>query len=152
MAETPDMAPWHRLGEELRRRREEDMPPRYANLTLFASERGINHRLAWNLEHGAKASYRRDSIRKAEIAYQLSRGYIDTFIAGGELPQQPERVPRPPDEDGFTRPAYSDTWLEELAQTLEKDPNLPQRDVDGLVRLAAAARQPGATGQQRRGA
>src|SRR5207253_3737222 len=83
---------WKRLGEMLERRRVE-LDTRYRNLTLFAAERGIDYRLAWDAEHGARSNYRRPTLRAIEVAYGLPPGAIDDFLASAAPAASGERPP-----------------------------------------------------------
>src|SRR5580700_4992576 len=59
MSEMPDAVTWQQLGEMLRRCRE-DLEPRYAGrggLTRFAEERGLNRRVAWDIENAKRDNY-----------------------------------------------------------------------------------------------
>lgn len=77
-----DASAWRRLGETLRRCRE-DLDPRYAargGLTLFAEERGINRRVAWDIEEAKRDNYTRATRREVEIAYGLPVRTIDDLL------------------------------------------------------------------------
>jgi hypothetical protein len=82
MTSTPDPA-WLRLGELLQRRRAE-IDTRYTNLALFAEERGIAYRVAWDIEHGRRENFRTPTKRAIEVAYHWPAGTIDRVLAGGE--------------------------------------------------------------------
>lgn len=93
---------WKRVGELLQGRRV-DMDTRYRNLHVFAAEREINYRLAWDLEAGARTNYRQPTLRAAEVAYGLRPGSVDTALSGGDLmpadefsPRNPQHPARPP--------------------------------------------------------
>jgi hypothetical protein len=58
---------WDRLGKLLEQRRVE-MNPRYRDLTLFAQERGLNWRLAWDIEKNRRTSYRDLTLSAIESA------------------------------------------------------------------------------------
>ena len=83
MSASADTAGWKRVGELLEQRRVE-IDTRYANLRLFAEERGIDYRLAWDLEHGARANYRRPTLTAAEVSYAWRPGSTRLVLAGGE--------------------------------------------------------------------
>lgn len=79
----PEAAVWRQLGEMLLRARE-DLDPRYAGrrgLTLFANERGINRRVAWDIENAKRDNYSRAMLRDIESAYGLERRAISDFLA-----------------------------------------------------------------------
>jgi hypothetical protein len=80
---------WEQLGVDLESARVE-LDPRYANLSLFAEERGIDYRLAWDIEHGRRTNYRRPTLRAIEVAYGLETAAIDTYLRdGGRLQVRP---------------------------------------------------------------
>ena len=115
MTQMPDSAAWARLGEHLQRRRLE-LDQRYANFTLFTDERGINYRVAWDAEHGARTNYRRQTLRQIETAYQLDLGWIGRFLDGNETPPAPLTVLRPPDALDDMQPAATPAEREEAAR------------------------------------
>ena len=80
MCSQPTQAAWKRIGEALKRARIE-LSPRYRNLTLFADERGIDYRVAWDAEHGARDNYRLMTRRAIEAAYEQPHGWIDEMLA-----------------------------------------------------------------------
>jgi hypothetical protein len=82
---------WARLGELLRQRRVE-MDPRWRDLTLFAGERGLNWRLAWDIEENRRTSYRPITLSAIEVAYGWQPGSIRAVLAGGD-PVQAAQVP-----------------------------------------------------------
>ena len=82
MSDMPDAVIWQQIGEMLRRSRE-DLDPRYAGrggLTLFAEERGLNRRVAWDIENAKRDNYTRAMLRDIEGAYGLRRRAIDDFL------------------------------------------------------------------------
>ena len=83
MPESVDMSAWQRLGRMLERRRVE-LDTRYSNLSLFTAERGVDYRMAWDLEHGARTNYRRPTLMAAEVSYGWKPGSIESVLAGGE--------------------------------------------------------------------
>ena len=82
MPESEDMEVWRRLGRMLELRRVE-LGTRYSNLSLFAEERGIDYRMAWDVEHGARSNFRRPTLTAIEIAYGWQPGSIAAVLAGG---------------------------------------------------------------------
>jgi hypothetical protein len=88
-----------RIGETLKLARIE-LSPRYRNLTLFAAERGIDYRVCWDIEHGARENYRITTRRAVEVAYGQPLGWIDEALAAGsaEAIDRP-RFPADPDMD-----------------------------------------------------
>lgn len=81
MSESSDQ--WVRIGEFLQDRRVQ-IDTRYANLRLFADERGVNYRLAWDAEHARRENYARATLTSLDVAYGLQPGSIRNMIAGGE--------------------------------------------------------------------
>ena len=57
---------WQRLGEMLEGRRVA-LDPKYRNLVRFTAERGIDYRLAWDVEHAARTNYRRPTLTAIEV-------------------------------------------------------------------------------------
>lgn len=100
MSAMPDAGTWRQLGEMLRRSRE-DLDPRYAGrggLTLFAEERGLNRRVAWDIENGKRDNYTRAMLRDIEGAYGLPRRAIDDFFAAAGSTAQPPADEFPDDD------------------------------------------------------
>lgn len=85
-----DMHAWIRLGRLLEQRRVM-MDSRYSNLALFAEERGINYRMAWDIEQGRRTNYRRATRLAIDVAYGWRPGSVDAVLEG--------RNPDPLDED-----------------------------------------------------
>jgi hypothetical protein len=75
----PTKAAWKKIGEALEQARVE-LSPRYRNRTLFAQERGIDYRLAYDVEMGARDNYRRPTLRAVEAAYGRPYGWIDAML------------------------------------------------------------------------
>jgi hypothetical protein len=84
---------WKRLGHLLADRRVQ-LGARYKNKTLFAEERGINRKMLWSIESGARDTYTPDTIRVIEAAYMLAPGSLDRTLAGGD-PEPLAPAPRP---------------------------------------------------------
>lgn len=76
-------AAWRRLGQLLEQRRVE-LGTRYQNRALFATERGIDYRLSYDLESGARANYRRPTLAAVEVSYGWAAGSIQDVLSGGE--------------------------------------------------------------------
>lgn len=74
---------WDRLGRLLEQRRAE-MNPRWRDLTVFAEERGLNWRLAWDIEHNRRTSYRPVTLVAIEVSYGWQPGSIARILAGGD--------------------------------------------------------------------
>jgi hypothetical protein len=101
---------WVRLGDALVRRRIE-LDPQYRNRRRFADERGLEIRIAADLEKARRTNFEPATITAAEVAYQLAAGSITRFLQGaGSLEPQPA-VPEPESEEPAT-PA--DTTAEDM--------------------------------------
>lgn len=79
-----DKDDWIRLGQALIRRRVQ-MDPAYRNLSRFARERGMEYRVLWDLEKGARDNYQNTTLIAAEVAYAVKFGSIRAVLDGGEL-------------------------------------------------------------------
>ncbi|MBO0814816.1 MAG: hypothetical protein J2P30_06655 [Actinobacteria bacterium] len=66
-------------------RRRVEIDTRYRNLNLFCEERQLNYRLAWDIEHGARANYRRVTLLALEAAYDLPAGQITRSLERFQL-------------------------------------------------------------------
>lgn len=90
---------WFRVGDMLRDRRFE-LDARYADrggLDLFAEERGINRRLAWDIENAYRTNFSPGVLFQIENAYELVPGSIRQALAGGEFtPAEPAVIPPVP--------------------------------------------------------
>jgi hypothetical protein len=94
-------AGWAKAGEMLQDRRVE-LDMRYSNLRLFTDEQGINYRLAWDAEHGARTNYRRPALTSIEVAYGLKRGSFLAAVNGGEIEPAPGTPGAGPPPDPVT--------------------------------------------------
>jgi hypothetical protein len=74
---------WDRLGKLLTERRKE-MDPRWDDLTLFTRERGLDWRMAWDLENNRRVNYRPLTLAGVEVAYGWEKGSISRVLAGGD--------------------------------------------------------------------
>jgi hypothetical protein len=83
MPEVADKSAWIRLGKLLERQRV-TLDPRYSNLSLFAQERGINYRMAWDAEQAQRTNYRNATRLAIDIAYGWEPGSFNVVLAGGE--------------------------------------------------------------------
>jgi hypothetical protein len=89
---SPSEADWKRVGEMLQDRRVE-LDTRYSNRQLFADERNINYRLAFDVEKGARSNYSRPVLTSMEVAYGLGRGSLMDALNGGDLEAAPGTPP-----------------------------------------------------------
>ena len=114
-----DTQAWEHVGRLLQERRVQ-MDTRYANLTWFCEERGIDYRLAWDLEKGARGNYRRATLTAAEIAYGLRPGSIEAALEGGALSPSAEAEgirPVPVDAPAIIRDNWDDAAVRIVWQT-----------------------------------
>lgn len=136
MAGDADMSRWQQLGKLLEQRRGE-IDPRYANLTAFTEERGLDYRLCWDLEHGRRDNYRRLTLSAVEVGYMLEPGVIAAFVAG--VSETLAAATNPYADD----PALADVW--------EKSRGLANDARHGLVLLAKHMRDGQDNGHRRSG-
>lgn len=71
MSPSPSTADWARLGELLTRRRVE-LDPRYQNRTVFSAERGIDYRLAYDIEECRRTNFRTTTLAAVAAAYGVT--------------------------------------------------------------------------------
>jgi hypothetical protein len=93
---------WDRLGKLLEQRRVE-MDPRWRDLTLFASERGLDWRMAWDVEHNKRTNYRRVTRVAIEVAYGWEPGSIERVLNGGDPVKDAPAGPEPGAGADFVR-------------------------------------------------
>lgn len=79
----PEQGDWDRVGELLQQQRVQ-LDARFANLKRFVRERGLDYRMAWDVEHGRRANYRPPTIMAIEVAYGWRPGSIQSVLDGGE--------------------------------------------------------------------
>lgn len=79
---TPAM--WQRLGELLVRRRVE-LDPRYQNRTVFTAERGLDYRLAYDIEEARRTNFRKTTLAGIAVAYAVTLDSLYNALQGGEL-------------------------------------------------------------------
>jgi hypothetical protein len=106
----PETADWERLGRRLQVQRVM-LNPRYKNRSLFSRERGINYRLAQDIETAARENYDFSTRISVDIAYGWRPGSVDSVLAGREpaiAPVLPDGVLTPREE------AIGDTYLDAL--------------------------------------
>lgn len=104
MAETADPAAWKRLGEQLTLRRAE-IDPRYANRTLFAAERDIDYRLAYDIEEGRRSNYRTTTLAGIATAYAVTLDSMRAVLSADGRLEGTRQPPAPP--AGTTVPPLS---------------------------------------------
>ncbi len=144
MAGEADKTAWIQLGQMLELRRVR-LERRYANLTLFTQERGLDYRVAWDVEHAARTNYRRATLSAIEVAYGLEPRSIEAFVNDGVPLSDMDENPYEDD------PGLSEVWrrsrglslqerhgLVDLARKMRdnKQPNGKNKDREGNQRRA----------------
>ena len=157
MSPSPSAADWRRLGELLTRRRVE-LDLRYQNRTTFSAERGIDYRLAYDVEEAKRTNFRRTTLAGIAAAYAVTLDSVYAALDGGPL--EPVPPPRPllrpvpsllPDDPGEMTDEQAEAWLRGLMaaappgdrnlHNLAGDTHLPVRDrVAGVLELLAFRR------------
>lgn len=84
MSPRTDAAAWKRLGELLIRRRIE-LDPAYQNRTAFCTERGIDYRLAYDIEEARRTNFRKGTLAGIAAAYGVTLDSLYAALGGGEL-------------------------------------------------------------------
>ncbi len=74
-------------------RRRVELDPRYTNRRTFTRDRGIDYRIASDMEAGRRGNYEAATLAAAELAYRLAPGSLATALAGGELEFEPVAAP-----------------------------------------------------------
>ena len=106
----PSEAAWERLGELLTQRRTQ-LDPRYARRTTFAKERGLNYRVAYEVETNRRHNFGDGTLAVIESAYELVPGSLKRTLNDGPLePAGRPAVPSAPsaDEPESVSPAVAD--------------------------------------------
>jgi hypothetical protein len=105
MRPTAAPAAWDRLGQLLTRRRV-DLDPRYKNRTIFSTERGIDYRLAYDIEEGRRRNFRSSTLGGIAAAYAVT---LDSVYAVLDDSGQLEPVPGgPPGQARVVAPSSRD--------------------------------------------
>ena len=95
----PSEAAWERLGELLTQRRTQ-LDPRYARRTTFAKERGLNYRVAYEVETNRRHNFGDGTLAVIESAYELVPGSLKRTLNDGPLePAGRPAVPSAPSAD-----------------------------------------------------
>lgn len=81
---SPSPADWKRLGEQLTRRRVE-LDSRYSNRTAFSAERGIDYRLAYDIEEARRSNFRPATLMAVAVAYAVTTESVHAALRGGDL-------------------------------------------------------------------
>lgn len=71
MSPSATPASWKRLGELLIRRRVE-LDPRYQNRSTFSTERGLDYRLAYDIEEARRTNFRKGTLAGIANAYAVT--------------------------------------------------------------------------------
>jgi hypothetical protein len=80
----PSEAAWERLGELLTQRRAQ-LNPRYGKRTTFAAERGLNYRVAYEVEQARRHNFGDGTLAVIESAYELVPGSLKRTLNDGPL-------------------------------------------------------------------
>ena len=88
---------WSRLGRMLRERREKQLDPRYYNRKVFARERGINYKLAYDIEEFRRTDFAPVTLEQIADAYEVTYESIRSVLdyGAGNLVPVPGRPVRP---------------------------------------------------------
>jgi hypothetical protein len=78
-------ADWEELSLLLKARRAE-LDPRYGNLRLFCAERGINYRVAWDIENHRRENFSRAILLEVDDAYGWVPKSASAFLEAGTRP------------------------------------------------------------------
>lgn len=84
MTSKADDGDWKRLGEQLILRRIQ-IDPKYRVRTVFARERGINYKLAADVETGYRADFATATLAEIARAYEVTYESIGEALRGGDL-------------------------------------------------------------------
>jgi len=127
-----EQADWIRVGKLLEQRRVE-INARYRNLRRFTDERGLDYRLAWDIEHAARTNYRRPTITAVEVGYGWQPGSVQLVLDGGDpVPSADGQGVR-----GDGRPLYPDSEEQKVADEVwEDNRRAPLRLRHGFVEMA----------------
>lgn len=131
---------WERLGEQLTRRRVE-LAPRYGNRTVFAAERGIDYRLAYDIEEARRTNFRRTTLAGIAVAYAVTLDSVYATLKNGSL----EPVPPPPppplawEDGGEGEPQGDAAWSlfpdDAVKRHVWRTPGMSERDRAELIKL-----------------
>jgi hypothetical protein len=147
---------WVRLGTLLQERRERELDPRWYNRDTFAAERGVNLRLAQEIERNKRENITpvmlRDTIAPGyQVTFESVRAVIDE-VPGADLeavpgsPPRKTRSPRPAAtlEPGATRsPAAPPGFIsEEMRERAQPFADAIWRDVLTLALKSPRAPDP----------
>lgn len=129
MSPRTDAAAWKRLGELLIRRRIE-LDPAYQNRTTFCTERGIDYRLAYDIEEARRTNFRKGTLAGIAAAYGVTLDSLYAALTGGEL------AAAPASRAAQTRPLYA------ITDSGEQSGNRADADPAGRALADLVARYP----------
>ncbi|MGH9198312.1 MAG: hypothetical protein ACRD1T_21585, partial [Acidimicrobiia bacterium] len=69
---------WKRLGEALSTRRPQ-LNPKHRNRQAFTKDKGLEYRVVYDIEKGARTNFRPETIAGLEAAYGLPAGSFARF-------------------------------------------------------------------------
>lgn len=130
MSPAAEPAALKRLGELLTRRRVE-LDSRYQNRTVFAAERGIDYRLAYDIEEARRGNFRTTTLTAIANAYAVTAESLFAVLRGAAAL---EPVPGPARSDAVRKlspPADEDPTERLIRRILEADE--PSRKVLKII-------------------
>lgn len=149
-ADTTDAHAWKRLGELLILRRTA-LDPRYRNRRAFADARGINYKLASDIEQAKRTDFSIATLAHIAASYDVTYESLKAALDGGDL--EPAPAPRAAEQasagdafaeeiSGMDRPAE---WRAREAagwrQAIAPRPGDPPLDDEEVAALAGFWRQ-----------
>src|SRR6185437_16171420 len=98
---SPSTGHWSKLGELLTLRRVE-LDPRYQNRTVFCEERGLDYRLAYDIEEARRVNFRKTTLAGVAAAYAVTLDSLLAVLEGKAAGLEP--APGRPREAAAPRP------------------------------------------------
>lgn len=95
MSPNPAPASWKRLGELLIRRRVE-LDPRYQNRSTFCAERGLDYRLAYDIEEARRTNFRSTTLAGVAAAYAVTPDSLSGVLHDPRAGLEPTPAPSRP--------------------------------------------------------
>jgi hypothetical protein len=83
---TPPDPAWERLGQMLFQRRTQ-LDARYSNRSKFATERGVDYRVVYDIEKARRTNFGDAVLGAIERAYELPAGAIRAALKGDDFPE-----------------------------------------------------------------
>jgi hypothetical protein len=128
-----DRKSWERLGRLLIDRRIQ-LSTRYRTRSTFAEEKSMNWRLLHDVELAKRSTFKPETLRAVESAYELAPGSVGRTLAGGplEYARVPQLAPAPVPQPA---PGGDDAWADRFSGLFESS---DQKDHELLGILARA--------------